>query len=89
MSSCSQSKAKLFVYGGYKDPILNIPETITVHSEQPDYLLIYKMVDTFKQRWMHEDVLSMMRNFKKSSKQHEPLHITSTLSSRLIFKKRE
>ena len=68
----------------------HIPETITAYTEdQIAYLKesagFDKIAKVFTQQWRHKDVLSMMTELKSA----DAFEITSTLSSKVMFKKRE
>ena len=82
LSYCSQMKIIFTTNSG----IYHIPEAVTVYtSYYSQWLNLDEIANIFRRHWQHKDVLSMMKEWVR---RHARL-ITSTLSSRVMFKKLE
>lgn len=91
LSNCSQMKIIVTNTNILSCSHINT-EAITVYIQyflHHDYPYLDEMAKIIRHQWQHKDVLSMMKEWKGKDTSPASFKITSTLSSRVVFKKRE
>ena len=90
LSNCSQMKIIVTIDSDMLRGH-HIPEAVTVYA--PNYLQEFNLDDEianiFRRHWQHKDVLSMLKEWARRHASPRSFKITSTLSSRVMFKKLE